>query len=156
MSSAPAPDPDSGRTLRAIALFEAAKGLLALLAAGALALIGPDALQREAERVLVRLGLGADRGGGALLDAITPETLHIACLIAVVYAGVRLLEGWGLWHHRAWASWLGVIGAAAYLPFEIHALWQRPDWLTWGVLAINLLIVLVLGRDLRRRRAAAG
>ena len=146
--------PDSHKGLRAIALFEAAKGLFALVVAGALAAIGPDALQHELERVLARFGVDAERGGTAMLDAITPQTLHIAIGVAVIYAAMRLAEGWGLWRHRAWASWLGVIGAAAYLPFEIYALWQHPDWMTWGVFLLNLMIVLVLARDLHRRRSA--
>ena len=139
--------------LRAIALFEAGKGVIALLVAGGLAAIGPDALQHQVERVLARFGADADRFGTDLLDAITPQTLHIAIAVALIYAAMRLLEAWGLWWHRAWASWLGVIGAAAYLPFEIYALWHHPDWMTWGVFLLNLLIVLVLGRDLYRRRA---
>ncbi|MGO3127926.1 MAG: DUF2127 domain-containing protein [Luteimonas sp.] len=146
--------PDTHKGLRAIALFEATKGVFALLVAGALAAIGPDALQHELERMLARFGVDAERTGIAMLDAITPQTLHIAIGVAVIYAGMRLLEGWGLWRHRAWASWLGVIGAAAYLPFEIYALWQHPDWMTWGVFLLNLMIVLVLARDLRRRRSA--
>lgn len=146
--------PDTHKGLRAIALFEAAKGVFALVVAGALAAIGPDALQHELERVLARFGVDAERGGTAMLDAITPQTLHIAIGVAVIYAGMRLVEGWGLWRHRAWASWLGVIGAAAYLPFEIYALWQHPDWMTWGVFLLNLVIVLVLARDLRRRHGA--
>ena len=44
--------------------------------------------------------------------------------------------------------------AAAYLPFEIYALWHHPDWLTWGVFVLNVVIVLVLARDLQRRRRA--
>ncbi|MEN4902302.1 DUF2127 domain-containing protein [Luteimonas sp. TWI1416] len=139
--------------LRAIALFEAGKGTIALVIAAGLAAIGPDALQHQVERVLARFGADADRFGMDLLDAITPQTLHIAIAVALIYAAMRLLEGWGLWWHRAWASWLGVIGAAAYLPFEIYALWHHPDWMTWGVFLLNLLIVLVLARDLYRRRA---
>ena len=144
---------DAHNGLRAIALFEAAKGIVALVVAGALAAIGPDALQHELERLLARFGVDADRAGTAMLDAITPQTLEIAIGVAVIYAAMRLLEGWGLWRHRAWASWLGVIGAAAYLPFEIYALWRHPDWLTWGVFTLNLIIVIVLARDLRQRRS---
>ncbi|UNK43355.1 DUF2127 domain-containing protein [Luteimonas sp. S4-F44] len=143
----------SHKGLRAIALFEAGKGAIALLVAGGLAAVGPDALQHRVEHVLARFGADADRFGTDLLDAITPQTLHIAIAVALIYAGMRLLEAWGLWWHRAWASWLGVIGAAAYLPFEIYALWHHPDWMTWGVFLVNLLIVLVLARDLYRRRA---
>ncbi|MDR6991377.1 DUF2127 domain-containing protein [Luteimonas sp. 3794] len=142
------------RGLRAIALFEATKGVIAMLGAAALTAIGPDALQREVENGLARFGVTAQRGSSALLDAITPQNLHIAVAVGLVYAGMRLLEAWGLWRHRAWASWLGCIGAAAYLPFEVYALWQHPDWVTWGVLLLNLMIVLVLARDLHRRRNA--
>lgn len=147
--------PSTHRGLRAIALFEAAKGVIALLGAAALAAIGPDALQREVQGGLARFDIAAQRGSSALLDAITPQTLHIAIAVGLVYAGMRLLEAWGLWRHRAWASWLGCIGAAAYLPFEIYALWQHPDWVTWGVFVLNLVIVLVLARDLQRRRRNA-
>ncbi len=142
--------------LRAIALFEAGKGVVALLVAGALAAIGPDALQHQVERLLARFGAEADRAGTELLDAITPQTLHVAIAIALMYAGLRVLEAWGLWRHHAWASWLGVVGAGAYLPFEIYALWHHPDWLTWGVFLVNLVIVAVLARDLHRRRASGG
>lgn len=142
-------DPHAG--LRAVALFEAIKGLFALLVAGALAASGPDALRDRTERVLHWAGVDTGQGGAALLDTITPQTLHIAIVVALIYAAMRLVEAWGLWRHRAWASWLGLIGAAVYLPFEIHALWRHPDWLTWTVLLLNLLVVLVLARDLRRR-----
>lgn len=146
--------PDARAALRTIALFEAVKGALALLVAAALALVGPEALQRDVAAILARLRVDLTHGGTAVLDAITPQTLHIAIAVASIYAGVRLLESWGLWRHRAWASWLGAIGAAAYLPFELYALWQHPDWLTWGVLLLNLAIVLVLAADLYRRRRA--
>lgn len=142
------------RGLRAIAIFEATKGVIALAGAAALAAIGPDALQHELQTALARLGIVVQRGSSALLDAITPQTVHIAVAVGLVYAGMRLLEAWGLWRYRAWASWLGCIGAAAYLPFEIYALWHHPDWLTWGVFVLNLVIVLVLARDLQRRRRA--
>src|SRR5690606_33440910 len=76
----------------------------------------------------------------------------IAIAVIALYGVMRLVEGWGLWRHRIWASWLGCIGAAAYLPFELYALWRHQDWLTWGVLLVNLLIVVVLARDIARRR----
>ncbi|NYZ63597.1 DUF2127 domain-containing protein [Luteimonas deserti] len=148
--AAAAPEPPSG--LRAIALFEAAKGILAAMAAAALAAVGPDTLQHTLQRLLAAMGVATERGSTSLLDRITPQTLHIAIGVVLLYAAMRLLEGWGLWRHRAWASWLGCLGAAAYLPFEIYALWHDPDWLTWGVFLLNLVIVLVLARDLQRRR----
>ena len=144
------------RSLRAIALFEAAKGGLALLVAVALAVVGPDALRHALGRVLSLFSHTATADTtSSLLDRITPGTLEIAVAVILAYAAMRLIEGWGLWRHRIWASWLGCIGAALYLPFELYALWQHPDWLTGGVLLLNLLIVLVLSRDILRQRRPA-
>ena len=86
------------------------------------------------------------------LDRINPGSIHVTVLIIAVYAGMRLLEGWGLWRARAWASWLGCIGSAAYLPLDIYALYHHPGWHTWALLIVNLVIVWVLWRDIRRRK----
>jgi len=145
----------SERALRGIALFEFAKGGLAVVVAAALASIGPEALQHHIAAILGRLGMHRPNAGPTLLDAITPHTVHISVAIATIYAGLRLLEGWGLWRRRAWASWLGAIGTAAYLPFELYTLWQHPAWVTWGVFLLNLAVVLLLVADIRRRRRAA-
>ena len=53
---------------------------------------------------------------------------------------------------KAWASWLGCIAATLYLPLDLYALWRHPGWPAIAVLAINLLVVWVLARDIRRRR----
>ena len=140
------------RELRAIAVFETAKGAAAAAAAAGLLLAGPDALREWIAAALHALGLA---GGGGIasgwLAAIRPDTLAIAVAVVAAYAAMRVIEGWGLWRGRAWASWLGCIGAAVYLPFELVAVWRQPDWLTWGVLLVNLLVVAVLARDLLRR-----
>src|SRR5690606_4054140 len=134
-------------------VFEAGKGVFALLGALALAVTGPDALRHSISGALSALDLLSSGGGRpSPLDRITAETVDIAIAVIALYGVMRLVEGWGLWRHRIWASWLGCIGAAAYLPFEIYALWRHQDWLTWGVLLINLLIVVVLARDIARRR----
>lgn len=145
---------DAGvRSLRAIALFEAGKGVLALLAGAGLLIAGPDALRRWTGDAMSALHLVPATGmRPGILDRITPDTVDIAIAVIVSYALMRLLEGWGLWRHRVWASWLGCIGAAVYLPFEVYALWRHPDWLTWGVFLLNLLIVVVLARDIARRK----
>ena len=96
-----------------------------------------------------------DAGPGVMsqwLDRINPESIHVTVLIIAVYAGMRLLEGWGLWRARAWASWLGCIGSAAYLPLDVYALYHHPGWHTWALLIVNLVIVWVLWRDIRRRK----
>jgi len=44
------------------------------------------------------------------------------------------------------------VSAALYLPLEVHALLRHPGWVAVSVLAVNLVAVAVLGRDLWRRR----
>ena len=87
-----------------------------------------------------------------LAQAINPGSVHLAAGVALLYGIVHLVEGWGLWRAKAWASWLGCIAAAAYLPFDIYAFAVHRHWLEAAVVAINLLVVWVLARDLRKRR----
>jgi len=45
-----------------------------------------------------------------------------------------------------------VSDAALYLPLDLYALWRHPGWVAIAVLAINLIVVWVLVRDLLVRR----
>ncbi|HEY0659956.1 MAG TPA: DUF2127 domain-containing protein [Lysobacter sp.] len=147
------PDPNAHPGLHVIAVFEASKGVLALLAAGGLEWLGPASLQRGIDELALRLHLNPSRGPlASLLQAINPESVHIASAVIVAYATMRLAEGWGLWRAKAWASWLGCIGSAVYLPFEAYALVTHTGWLEAAVLAINVIVVWVLARDLAKRR----
>lgn len=154
LPSAARTDHDATRRaqLRAVAVFEAAKGAVALLTAGGLGWLGAPQLQRLVESAAARLGAPLDGSRVAWVErALSPGTLHLLLAVLAVYAAMRFVEAWGLWRARRWASWLGCIGAALYLPFEIAELWRHPGWLPALVLAINLAIVWVLGRDLARR-----
>jgi uncharacterized membrane protein (DUF2068 family) len=141
--------------LHAVALFEFSKGLLALLAAGGLELLGPLVLRGWLHAGAAGVGISVrDEAIVALSRALNPDSIHLAAGIAALYAGMRLLEAWGLWRRRAWASWLGCIGAAVYLPLDLYALAMHPGGLSVAVLAINVWIVWVLARDLVARRRA--
>ena len=147
------PDPHAHPGLHAIAIFEAAKGLLALLAASGLELFGPAPLQRWLHELINRFQLDPDHGAFAWLSqTVNPDSVHLAAAIGLVYAAMRFVEAWGLWRVRTWASWLGCIGAAVYLPFDVYALIQHPGWLSVTVLVVNLIVVWVLARDLLKRR----
>ena len=148
------PDPRAHPGLRAIAMVEVAKGLLALLAASGLEILGPAPL-RAAVHVLIRhFELSSTDGPLAwLANAISAGTVHTTAAIAAVYGLLHVVEAWGLWRDKAWASWLGCVAAAIYLPFDTYALLRHPGWPAVSVLAINLVVVWVLARDLFRRRA---
>lgn len=147
------PDPHAHPGLHAIAIFEATKGLLALLAASGLEILGPVPLQRWLHELIHRFQLDPRHGAIDWLSrAINPDSVHLAAAIALGYAALRFIEAWGLWRVRSWASWLGCIGAAVYLPFDAYALFNHPGWLSVTVLVVNLVVVWVLARDLFKRR----
>lgn len=147
------PDPHAHPGLHVIAIVEACKGLLALLAGSGLELLGPASLQHWLHLLIGRLQLNAEHGAMAwLLAAISPGSVHLAAAAVGFYGALHLVEAWGLWRARSWASWLGCITAVAYLPFDIYALLRHPGWISWLVVAINLIVVWVLGRDLLKRR----
>ncbi len=153
MNHAYDPDPHAHPGLHAIALIEGAKGLLALLGASGLELVGRDSLQRWVGLLIARFQFDPDHGPFAsLLRSINPESVHLAAAAIALYGVLHLVEAFGLWRARAWASWLGCITASLYVPFEVHALVRHPGWLEVAVLAINLIVVWVLARDLVRRR----
>jgi uncharacterized membrane protein (DUF2068 family) len=153
VNAADSPDQAAHPGLHLIAVFEGGKGLLALAAAAGLAVLGPVPLRQWVEALISRFHMDPQNGVlPGLLRAISPQAVHWAVIIALVYALMRLLEAWGLWRARVWASWLGCVGAAAYLPLDLYGIYHHPGWHTWALLFINLLVVAVLWRDILRRR----
>ena len=101
---------EAHRGLHAVALFEAAKGVLALLAATGMEWLGPAPLQRALDALLALLHLDPAHGSPAwLAHALNPDAVHLAAAVAVLYGAVRLAEAWGLWRAKVWASWLGLL-----------------------------------------------
>lgn len=150
------PDPHAHPGLHAIAIIEAAKGALAVLAASGLELLGPAPLQHFVQLLIARFQFDPDHGAMAwLAHAINPGAIHMAAAAVSCYGVLHLLEAWGLWRAKSWASWLGCVTAAAYLPFDAYALFAHPGWIAAAVVAINVIVVWVLARDLLKRHRAA-
>ena len=147
------PDPHAHPGLHVIAVIEMVKGVLALLAASGLELIGPAPLQRWVQALISRFQLNPDHGAMAwLAKAINPGAVHLAAAAVLLYALLHLVEGWGLWRAKVWASWLGCIAASLYLPFDIYAFATHRHWLAAVVVLINLIVVWVLAHDILVRR----
>ena len=146
------PDPHAHPGLAAIALLEAGKAILAFLAAAGLEISGPAPLRNIINALIHRAGGDPENGAfSSLLGMITPDTVHLGAAVLVGYGLLRVLEAWGLWRAKAWASWLGCISAALYLPLDFYAIVKHPGWASWLLLAVNLLVVWVLARDLGKR-----
>jgi len=146
--------------MRMVALVELAKGALVLLAgAGLFAFVHRDA-QTIAEELVRHMHLDpASRVPQIFIELagrVTAGELWLLAIGAVVYALVRLAEGYGLWQGRAWAAWLGVTSGLIYVPLEVAALLKGVTPLKLTTLAINLAVVAVLADMLwQRRRSGA-
>jgi uncharacterized membrane protein (DUF2068 family) len=135
--------------LRAVALVEVLKGLLAIafgifllffrehdigeMIANLLDILHVNPAHDYAER-LVRMG-----------DRITPEKIEIVALLVFLYAIVRWVEGYGLWYAKTWAEYFAMISGAAYLPFEGIAFYHHPSWFHAVIILINVCVVLYIG-----------
>jgi uncharacterized membrane protein (DUF2068 family) len=138
--------------VRIVAAIEAAKGAVVLATGlGLLELVHRDA-HAVGEQVVRHLHLNPARHYPRIfLDALSHVTegqyLSLAAA-AFLYALARLAEGWGLWFHRRWAEWFGLVGAAVYLPVELYGLWRGVTAIKAVIFVANALVVLVLGRAL--------
>ena len=131
--------------LRAVALFEAFKGTLALLAAGGLFYLVPRDLRHVALELAGRLHLNAGKRYPNVFSRILEDTsnaqLWLIGGLVVVYALVRFIEAYGLWRARRWAEWLAASSGAIYVPFELYELSRGVSSIKLAALVANLAVV---------------
>jgi uncharacterized membrane protein (DUF2068 family) len=137
--------------LRTVAFVEALKGALALVGAYVLiVMIRRDVdFEEAAEHILFFFHISPNHHWSRQFlnaaDKMSDASIAMIAGIAIAYATLRFLEGYGLWKQRVWAEWLAIISGCVYLPFEIYKLVRHPNELHWIVLGINILVVLYIG-----------
>jgi uncharacterized membrane protein (DUF2068 family) len=141
--------------MRAVAVFEAAKGALVLLAGfGVLRLLHSDT-HALAIRLIEHLHLDPTKKLPHLFinaaSRLTDVHLWLLALLALVYATARFIEAYGLWNGRRWAEWFALVSGAIYLPFEIYELTRGVEAIKVGALVINILVIIYMAFMLRRR-----
>jgi uncharacterized membrane protein (DUF2068 family) len=149
----------SAAGLRAVAILESAKGVLVVALAIAIIAVRGH-LEDYTEDLLYHLHIDFDhRFAHVLLDAaskLTGTRILTVALISSVYATLRFVEAWGLWHRRVWAEWFAIVSGTIYLPWEILNVMERATWLHVGLLAVNIAIIIYMLemriRSLRSRR----
>jgi uncharacterized membrane protein (DUF2068 family) len=144
------------RTMRAIAIFEGAKGALVLLAGlGVLSLIHRD-LQQVADHIIRHFHLDpASRYPRIFLDAAARTSDSKVMMLAAgaaAYSLVRFIEAYGLWHARPWAELFAAASGAVYMPFEIYRWLYNHHWHAAFAFALNLGIVWFMIYALLRRK----
>jgi uncharacterized membrane protein (DUF2068 family) len=147
--------------LKGVAVFEAIKGLGALVGgAWVLSLVhGHKDLMKVAGHMLSFMHIGPERHFyyRVLREAekMTPGTLWVIVVGILIYATVRFVEAAGLWLEKEWAEWFALLTGAMYLPLELYAIVRHSTWFKWGILCLNILVLLYLGwllQDSWRRR----
>ena len=143
--------------LRGIALFEAGKGVLAIMVAfWLLSLLHKD-IQDVAEHLLHFLHkifhLNPDGHLARLIirgaRRVTPGNLHLWIGGTLAYTSIRFTEAVGLWLEKAWAEWFALISGGLYIPIEVYELAHHPTLIKWVVLTSNVVIVVYLAILLR-------
>jgi uncharacterized membrane protein (DUF2068 family) len=134
--------------VRAVALFEAAKGLIVVVAGfGLLSLLHHDA-QHVAETIVRHLHLNPARHyPRVFIEAaarVTSSRLWLLAGGAFAYSLVRFVEAYGLWRLRPWAEWFAIVAGGLYLPVEVYELFRRPTRVKGAILLGNLAIVSYL------------
>jgi uncharacterized membrane protein (DUF2068 family) len=147
--------PRSRRILRLIALERIVRGVFLLGAAVYLLFHLNSDFGRLGERVMRAVELDPRRPFlhriVAYLHHLHASEVRVAALLAFGYGLLELVEGTGLWLDQLWAEYLIVVATSLLIPLELYELVRHPTALKAGGLAVNVLIVVYLVQQLRRR-----
>lgn len=146
------------RTLRAVAIYEAFKGVLVLLIGIGLVLGLHRYIEYVGGQIIAVLHINpASRFARMLLSVtshVTYGQLWAFAGFAAVYGGLRFLMAYGLWFERRWGEWLVACSAAIYLPLEIFELFNEANWVIVVVIVVNVLIIALMAAALHYTRPA--
>ena len=146
--------------MRAVALFEALKGAIVLVAGFGLTRLVHRDVEHAAEALIDRLHLDAAKKFPhiflQLAANISDAQLWGLAALALAYALLRFAEAYGLWFQRRWAQWLAAVSGAIYVPVEIYELSRGVSWIKVGALVLNAAVVTYMCYTLWRGAARSG
>ena len=144
------------KTLQAIAIYEAIKGVLVLLLImGLVSLLHHD-IRHVVLNIIGHFGLNAQAHYPSLVlhwaDVLNDSNQQSLFLLGASYAALRLIESYGLWFGHVWAEWLAALSGSIYLPFEARHMWHVPSWSSLLIFFFNALMVTYLAYRLWSRQ----
>lgn len=139
--------------LKAIAMIEAFKGVVALAAGFELHNLAGRNIQQALEEMAAQLHLnpGSNFPGifSSNLGFLNNSNLMLVATGTIIYAIVRFIEAYGLWKEMVWTEWFAIVSAAIYIPFEVYEVIFNTSSMSIAALIINLSIVCYLYSVLR-------
>lgn len=146
--------------LRPIAIFEALKGVLALLVGLGIHELSSDSIQQGAEYLVSHLHLNPASHYPSIFISSVGElgsvNLTLIALGAALYSTIRFVEAYGLWHSLRWTEWFALISGAIYLPFELYEFYKNPGILSATLLCLNAVVVAYIYYVLNKQRKVEG
>ncbi|MDR3666243.1 MAG: DUF2127 domain-containing protein [Ignavibacteriaceae bacterium] len=134
--------------IHTIAIFEAFKGIIILIAGFALLRLVHGELQIIADNLVKHLHLNPARHNPHifldLIAGVSDSKIRLLALFAFFYSIVRFIEAYGLWRIKPWAEWFAILSGGIYIPVELIGLIRHATFIKGSVFIINLSIVLFL------------
>ncbi len=147
------------RAIRAVAYFEAFKGVLVIVAASGLAAFIHRDLPGLAATLIEHAHLNpAAHYPRIFIDAasrLQDTRLLLLAFGAAAYSMIRMVEAYGLFRERAWAEVFAAASGAVYMPIELYEWAAQPSWLRAGIFMVNAAVVGIMLMAIRRRQRAA-
>ena len=153
-----APHLHGPRTLALIAAFKFVKSAaLVVLAILLFRLRHPEAIGALAHWLgTLQIATGHESVSHAIhwMLGVEPHTIALFAGVALVYATLYAIEGYGLWENRDWAKYLTVVSTCLFIPVELWEMVRHFTPMKVVALAVNILIVAYLVWLLRQELVA--
>ena len=139
--------------LRAIAVFKFLKAAsLIAVSVGVFRIMHQD-MGMRLEHVIRALRLDPGNRYVEMLLArvsnLSPEQVKRFGVVGLIYAGLFLVEGTGLWLQRRWGEWATVVITGGLVPIEVYEILRHPSLVKIGVLLVNVAVVWYLIHRIR-------
>jgi uncharacterized membrane protein (DUF2068 family) len=77
----------------------------------------------------------------ARVSNLSPAQVKRLGLVGLLYAGLFLVEGTGLWLQRRWGEWTTVVITGLLIPVEVYEIFRHPSAAKILVLIVNMAVV---------------